>query len=40
MATLRVAVKPEAAPMKAAQISKPGADFEIVERKIPEPGAG
>src|SRR3989442_1480268 len=40
MATLRVAVKPEAAPMEAAQISKPGADFEIVERKIPEPGAG
>src|ERR1700756_376918 len=40
MATLRVAVKPEAAPMKGAQISKPGTDFEIVERKIPEPGAG
>src|SRR5213595_1930204 len=40
MATLRVAVKPEAAPMKAAQISKPGADFELIERKIPEPGAG
>jgi D-arabinose 1-dehydrogenase-like Zn-dependent alcohol dehydrogenase len=40
MATLRVAVKPEAAPMKAAQISKPGADFQIVEREIPEPDAG
>src|SRR5207244_2620355 len=40
MATLRVAVKPEAATMKAAQISKPGADFELIERKIPEPGAG
>jgi D-arabinose 1-dehydrogenase-like Zn-dependent alcohol dehydrogenase len=26
--------------MKVAQISKPGADFEIVERKIPEPGPG
>jgi D-arabinose 1-dehydrogenase-like Zn-dependent alcohol dehydrogenase len=26
--------------MKVAQISKPGADFEIVERPIPEPGAG
>jgi len=26
--------------MKAAQISKPGADFEIVEREIPEPAAG
>jgi D-arabinose 1-dehydrogenase-like Zn-dependent alcohol dehydrogenase len=38
MATLRVAVKPAAAPMKVAQISKPGADFEIVEREIPEPG--
>jgi D-arabinose 1-dehydrogenase-like Zn-dependent alcohol dehydrogenase len=28
------------AQMKAAQISKPGAGFEIVERAIPEPGAG
>ena len=26
--------------MKAAQVSKGGADFEIVEREIPEPGAG
>jgi D-arabinose 1-dehydrogenase-like Zn-dependent alcohol dehydrogenase len=26
--------------MKAAQISKPGADFEIVEREIPQPGPG
>jgi D-arabinose 1-dehydrogenase-like Zn-dependent alcohol dehydrogenase len=26
--------------MKVAQISKPGADFQIVEREIPEPGAG
>lgn len=40
MATLRVAAKPEMAPMKAAQISKPRGDFEIVEREIPEPGAG
>jgi len=40
MATLRVAVAPDVAPMKVAQISKPGADFEIVEREIPEPGAG
>lgn len=40
MATLRVAAKPAVAPMKVAQISKPGADFEIVEREIPEPGAG
>jgi len=28
------------APMKAAQISKPGADFEVVERGIPKPRAG
>jgi D-arabinose 1-dehydrogenase-like Zn-dependent alcohol dehydrogenase len=26
--------------MKAAQVPKPGADFEIVEREIPRPGAG
>jgi hypothetical protein len=26
--------------MKAAQVSNPGADFQIVEREIPEPGAG
>src|SRR5947208_13841908 len=26
--------------MKAAQISKPGGDFELVERTIPEPGPG
>jgi D-arabinose 1-dehydrogenase-like Zn-dependent alcohol dehydrogenase len=26
--------------MKSAQISKPGGDFEIVEREIPEPDAG
>src|SRR6202166_4217699 len=36
MATTRVAI----APMKAAQISKAGADFEIVEREIPKPGVG
>jgi D-arabinose 1-dehydrogenase-like Zn-dependent alcohol dehydrogenase len=36
MATSQVAV----APMKAAQVPKPGADFEIVEREIPKPGAG
>ena len=40
MATLRVAAKTAAAPMKAAQISQPGADFEIVEREVPEPEAG
>jgi D-arabinose 1-dehydrogenase-like Zn-dependent alcohol dehydrogenase len=36
MATTKLAV----APMKAAQISKPGGDFQIVEREIPKPGAG
>jgi D-arabinose 1-dehydrogenase-like Zn-dependent alcohol dehydrogenase len=40
MATLRVAAKPEVAPMKVVQVSKPGGDFEIVEREIPTPGAG
>ena len=36
MATTAVAV----ATMKVAQISKPGSGFEVVEREIPEPGAG
>jgi D-arabinose 1-dehydrogenase-like Zn-dependent alcohol dehydrogenase len=36
MATTRVAI----APMKVAQISRAGGDFEIVEREIPKPGAG
>lgn len=36
MATARITM----APMKAAQISKPGAEFEIVEREIPKPGVG
>ena len=40
MATMRAGAKPELAPMMVAQISKPGGDFEIVERPIPEPGAG
>jgi D-arabinose 1-dehydrogenase-like Zn-dependent alcohol dehydrogenase len=34
------AAKIGVAPMKAAQIPKAGADFEIVEREIPKPGAG
>jgi len=34
MATTRIAV----APMKVAQISKAGGDFEIVDRQIPNPG--
>jgi D-arabinose 1-dehydrogenase-like Zn-dependent alcohol dehydrogenase len=36
MATAKTAI----APMKAAQIPKAGADFEIVEREVPQPGAG
>src|SRR5262249_15676462 len=40
MATLRVAPAPAVAPMKVAQITRPGGDFEIVEREIPEPRAG
>jgi len=35
MATTKVGL----APMRMAQIPKPGADFEIVEREIPQPGA-
>ena len=37
MATMRVAA---VAPMTVAQVSKPRADFQIVKRQIPEPGAG
>ena len=36
MATTKFAI----APMKSAVISKPGADFQIVEREVPNPGAG
>jgi len=36
MATARVAM----APMKVAQVPKAGGDFQIVDREIPEPGAG
>src|SRR5216684_9179415 len=36
MATTKFAI----APMKAVQVPKPGADFEIVERDIPNPDAG
>ena len=32
--------KTATAPMKVAQIPQPGADFQIVEREIPKPGAG
>src|ERR1700741_661648 len=36
MATTKVGI----APMKAAQVREPGADFEIVEREIPKPDPG
>jgi D-arabinose 1-dehydrogenase-like Zn-dependent alcohol dehydrogenase len=36
MATTKFAI----APMKAAQVPKAGADFQIVDREIPRPGAG
>jgi D-arabinose 1-dehydrogenase-like Zn-dependent alcohol dehydrogenase len=36
MATTKFAI----APMKAALIPRPGADFEIVEREVPNPGPG
>jgi D-arabinose 1-dehydrogenase-like Zn-dependent alcohol dehydrogenase len=36
MATTEAAV----APMKAAQVTAPGADFQIVEREVPQPGEG
>jgi D-arabinose 1-dehydrogenase-like Zn-dependent alcohol dehydrogenase len=40
MAASRVTVVPmKMAQMTVAQVSKPGADFDIVEREIPEPGA-
>ena len=35
MATTKVGI----APMKAAQVPKPGGDFEIVEREIPKPAS-
>jgi len=36
MATTAIAIET----MKVAQISNPGADFQIVEREIPKPDAG
>ena len=36
MATARVGI----APMKVAQVPRAGADFQVVEREIPDPGAG
>ena len=32
--------QPAVVAMKVAQVPKPGADFEIVEREIPKPGPG
>jgi len=40
MATLRIAAKPGVATMQVAQIPKPGGEFELVEREIPEPDPG
>jgi D-arabinose 1-dehydrogenase-like Zn-dependent alcohol dehydrogenase len=41
MAASRVTVVPmKMTQMKVAQVSGPGADFQIVERDIPEPNAG
>jgi D-arabinose 1-dehydrogenase-like Zn-dependent alcohol dehydrogenase len=41
MATSRATVVAmKMAQMKVAQVSNPGADFRIIEREIPEPGAG
>jgi len=37
---MRVEPKPELAPMMVAQISKPGGNFEIVEREVPELAQG
>jgi D-arabinose 1-dehydrogenase-like Zn-dependent alcohol dehydrogenase len=37
---MATATKAATAPMKAAQIPKAGADFQIVEREIPTPGVG
>lgn len=36
---MKVAPKAEVAVMKAAQVSRAGGDFEIVERNVPTPGA-
>jgi D-arabinose 1-dehydrogenase-like Zn-dependent alcohol dehydrogenase len=40
MAAREVIPMKAVAPMRVAQISKPGGDFQIVERAIPEPGTG
>jgi hypothetical protein len=41
MATSRATIVPmKMGKMKSAQVPKPGSDFEIVEREIPQPAAG
>ena len=40
MATMEVVPAPQPARMKVAQVPKPGADFEIVERPVPDPDEG
>lgn len=40
MATRRITLVPDVAPMLVAQITKPGGSFEIAKRQIPEPRAG
>ena len=40
MVTMKVIPKLQLAPMKVAQIPQPGADFEVVERPVPEPNTG
>ena len=38
--TATTAIRTGARTMKAARVTKPGGDFEIVEREIPTPGRG
>ena len=42
MVAMRAAAGPitAVAPMKVAQVPKPGGEFQIVDREMPEPGAG
>jgi hypothetical protein len=42
MVAAKSAVAPQVkvAPMKVAQVPKPGSDFQLVEREIPKPGVG
>jgi D-arabinose 1-dehydrogenase-like Zn-dependent alcohol dehydrogenase len=42
MVATRTAVRPitAVAPMKVAQVPKPGGEFQIVDREMPDPGPG